>query len=53
MAARKNAVGRKSSHAKQKSEIEQRLEYVRIITRTKSTVCNWHDLERQIMKGAI
>ena len=34
-------------------EIDKRLEYVKIITRTKASVCNWDDLEKQIMKGAI
>lgn len=39
--------------ARDEPEIKERLELVKIITRTKASVCNWEDLERQIMKGAI
>ena len=28
-------------------------ELVRVVTRTKARVCNWEDLEREILKGAI
>lgn len=37
----------------EKDELRNRLELVKIITRTKAPVCNWRDLEREIMKGAI
>jgi hypothetical protein len=30
-----------------------KLELVKIITRAKGPVCNWKDLEKEIMKGAI
>lgn len=30
-----------------------RLEYVKVICRAKAPVCNWHDMELQILKGAL
>ena len=35
------------------NEIKNRLESVKIITRIKGPVCNWDDMEKEIMKGAI
>lgn len=36
-----------------RDESAWRLELVKVITRTKGHVCNWSDLEREIMKGAL
>lgn len=44
----KNALEEKFS-----TELSQREEYVRVIWRAKAPVCNWHDMELQIMKGAL
>lgn len=30
-----------------------RLEYVKVICRAKAPVCNWHDMELQILKGSL
>jgi len=30
-----------------------RQEFVRVICRAKAPVCNWHDMELQIMKGSL
>jgi hypothetical protein len=30
-----------------------RMEYVRVICRAKAPVCNWHDMELQILKGSL
>lgn len=40
--------------AEQADEIAvDRLEYVRVICRAKAPVCNWHDMELDIMKGSL
>jgi hypothetical protein len=44
---------RKKKHTDSSRRKLERLELVKIITRTKASVCNWEDLERQIMRGAI
>lgn len=30
-----------------------RMDYVKVICRAKAPVCNWHDMEIQILKGAL
>ncbi len=35
------------------NSLNNKLESVKIITRAKGPVCNWKDLEKEIMKGAI
>lgn len=30
-----------------------RMDFVRVICRAKAPVCNWHDMEIQIMKGSL
>ena len=47
------AVKRAIQKELEKDKLENRLELVKIITRTKAPVCNWKDLEKEIMKGAI
>jgi hypothetical protein len=37
----------------EKDKLNYRLELVKIITRAKGSVCNWKDLEEEIMRGSI
>jgi chorismate mutase len=35
------------------TSVEDRLEFVKVICRAKAPVCNWHDMELQILKGSL
>lgn len=35
------------------AEALDRMEFVKIICRAKAPVCNWHDMELQILKGSL
>lgn len=35
------------------AESPDRMEFVKVICRAKAPVCNWHDMEIQILKGSL
>lgn len=48
-----DAVIRAALEDKFSTDLAARMEYVRVIWRAKAPVCNWHDMELQIMRGAL